>query len=208
LPAGDERRPALKARERDLWTEHGDAWAGPLRRWAADCTFRRGFAERVTVAARVFLDHADELFCLAPVREVAFAEVERLMPALAASRHLARLTALDFRDNRLGTADAVALAASPHLAGLMQLDLSWNRVGTGGVQALAGSPHLGRLASLRLAANDVGATGVEVLAGSRQFGALKVLDLRENNLGSAGVQALALARHLSSLTSLNLGSNR
>src|SRR4051794_30266932 len=67
LPAGDDRRRALKARERDLWAEHGDAWAGPLRRWASDCTFRRGFATRVTVAARVFLDHADELFRLAPV---------------------------------------------------------------------------------------------------------------------------------------------
>jgi uncharacterized protein (TIGR02996 family) len=76
--------------------------------------------------------------------------------ALAASPHLARLTALKFSQNDIGDAEVEALAASPYVAGLTTLDLRCNGIDTAEEKALRNSPYLTRLTTLELAGNPCG----------------------------------------------------
>src|SRR5437764_761726 len=120
LPPGDDRRPSLEARERALLTRHGTRWVRPLRRFVSGWEFRRGFVERVAVAPRTFLNRAECLFGLAPIRQV----------DLRMSLH------------RLGDAGALALAGCRFLERAVTLDLTAASLTPRGVQALARSPHL------------------------------------------------------------------
>src|SRR5579885_144501 len=126
MPAGDDRRGDLRARELALLREHEAAWAEPLRPLASGWKWRRGFVERVTTDARQFLTHAGTLFRLAPVREVQFRNAARHVALLAASPHLGRLTGLDLSRNWLGDDGLAALLASPHLGRVRSLNLSGN----------------------------------------------------------------------------------
>jgi uncharacterized protein (TIGR02996 family) len=155
-----------------------------------------------------------------------------VLPALAGSRHLGRLTRLDLGWNGLGVGglppllglrlpaledlglegnglDNVAvrlLAGWPSLAGLTGLDLSTNAIGPDGCAALARCPHLGRLTTLRLGFNPVGDSGASALARWRH-GALERLYLGRNQLGADGVRALANSPRLARLTHLDLDYN-
>src|SRR5205814_957091 len=77
LTAEDAGRPALQGREKELLRENQDAWTAPVLPllgkpdgkppwWA----FRRGFVESVKVQADAFVEHAEHLFRLAPLRRV------------------------------------------------------------------------------------------------------------------------------------------
>jgi len=89
LPDNDSARPAFVQREHDLLAAHEEQWVAPLRPLLFDqplptdefCPplmerawqFRRGFVERVALRVSAFLERADEVFRLAPVRGVWFA---------------------------------------------------------------------------------------------------------------------------------------
>jgi uncharacterized protein (TIGR02996 family) len=202
LARGDAgpRRAVLAERERLLLERHGTAWAGPLRRIVRDWEFHRGFIDLVTVETRTFVERADELFALAPVRSVALYwgaepphERAGFMPVLAECPHLARLSTLDLTHNYLGSSGAQALAVCDHLGGLTELNLSYNHIGDAGVRALAASDLLGQLHALDLSHNDLGPGGVRTLSATlRELAAqadelpLRSLDLRDNRLGVAG----------------------
>ena len=87
----------------------------------------RGFVERVSVRAGRFLEIADELFRLAPIRSLVLVGVGAVVDELAASPHLARIRSLSLP--RHGHHD----------------DLT-----DGAIQRLVASRHLGQLAHLRL----------------------------------------------------------
>jgi uncharacterized protein (TIGR02996 family) len=87
----------------------------------------RGFVERVSLRARRFLQLADELFDLAPIRYLVLIEVAEVAAELADSPHLARVRSLSL---------PVYSARDP--------------LTDGALQRLVGSPHLGNLAHLRL----------------------------------------------------------
>jgi uncharacterized protein (TIGR02996 family) len=70
LPRGDDRREELRMRYRLLLKRHGRRWAGPLGPWLCGGTFRRGFLDKVTVPAQVYLQHAAEIVRLAPVHSI------------------------------------------------------------------------------------------------------------------------------------------
>jgi len=90
-----------------------------------DPTFYRGFVERVSVRAGRFLEIADELFSLAPIRHLALTGIPAVLDDLAASPHLARIRSLSlpvFGAEDALTDDALArFLASPHLANLCHL---------------------------------------------------------------------------------------
>src|SRR5262245_52930609 len=72
LPDDDPRRRELVVREQELRDAHWQRWLGPLAKlpghYAWIWQYRRGLLEHVTLPARPFLEHADELFRLGPIR--------------------------------------------------------------------------------------------------------------------------------------------
>jgi uncharacterized protein (TIGR02996 family) len=145
---------------------------GPLRNQAlrrrgliGGWAYRRGFIEAIAMQLGAFLEHAEAVFRqVGPVRYVRFpvrelpgqptrsrVETLALIPRLAESPYLARLTTLDLHNNFLQDEEAELLAASPHLVGLKVLDLSQNWITEAGARALRASPSLQGLTTLYLA---------------------------------------------------------
>src|SRR4051794_29607152 len=115
-PEHPAERRALRAREAALLAGHGKQWFGPLKKLGVrSWVVRRGLVERVSLTARKFLDHGEQLLALVPVHVVALGNARRLVPALAASPLLARLSGLDLSSTKLREAEVRALL-SPHLS--------------------------------------------------------------------------------------------
>jgi uncharacterized protein (TIGR02996 family) len=87
----------------------------------------RGFVERVSLRARRFLELAEELFNLAPIRHLVLIEVGEVVSELAACPHLARMRSLSLPCHR-----------GP------------DQLSDGALRQLVDSPHLGNLTHLRL----------------------------------------------------------
>jgi len=87
--------------------------------------FYRGFVERVSVRAARFLEIAEELFSLAPIRHLSLIGIPQVVEALAASPHLARMRSLVLAENRgedaLTDEVLARLLASPHLGNVTHL---------------------------------------------------------------------------------------
>lgn len=126
--------------------------------------------------------------------------------ALTAWPGLHRLTTLDLSGNLLHNAEAEALASSRFLRELQALDIGVNRIGDRGAELLAGSRGVfDSLVSLRLTRNEIGDRGALALAHATGLAALRELDLAENRIGESGGQALATS---ASLTRLVLDGGR
>ncbi len=204
----DERRPELEARETQLLAGHHNTWARPVGAWVRHYVFRRGFVEGVELSGNDFLNRADELFALAPVRHLKLVHVAARAADLAACPHLGRLSALEFADpafgthvlrtnwaHRLGRRPAAVPAServltellrSPHLARLRALGLAGNGIGSSGARLLARAP-LEALTELDLRHNDLTGEDLDLLAGAPALARLRVLRLREG-LGLGGSQ--------------------
>lgn len=147
-PTAEERR--LLARNVDAWTR----LVAPYVRHTADgapaCTFYRGLVAHAVVEASAFLEHADWLLAVAPIRHLDFhfdpaARGPAALARILASPALARLDSVGFPGAGLGDAEVAAIAACPHLAGCLYLELSRNPLGPPAFEAIARSPHLRRL---------------------------------------------------------------
>ncbi|MFI7552621.1 hypothetical protein ACIBQ2_23070 [Micromonospora sediminimaris] len=114
---------------------------------------RNGLIESVTMTARTFVDHGEEVWAHHPVRHLVLVEAAGLMTEVAQVACLNRLVALD---------------------------LSGNPIGDDGLATLVDSPHLGRLRWLGLAGCGIGAAGAEALAATRNLPALRYVDLSDN----------------------------
>jgi uncharacterized protein (TIGR02996 family) len=92
--------------------------------------FFRGFVERVSARAHRFLEIADELFSLAPIRHLVLIGVPAVVDQLAASPHLARMRSLvlpEHGEQDQLTDDVLArLLDSPHLANITHLRIGGN----------------------------------------------------------------------------------
>lgn len=99
---------------------------------------RRGFAELIELPGADFLRHGPEIYRRAPVRHALLTDVD--------------------------TALVPALAASPLLARLSSLSLSHNPIGDDGIRALLGSPYLTKIRWLGLMNCDIGPVGVDAFA--------------------------------------------
>jgi hypothetical protein len=87
----------------------------------------RGFVERVAMRAGRFLELAEELFRLAPIRHLVLICVPAVVDQLAASPHLARIRSLSLPRHsgadELSDDTVARLVASPHLGQLAHLRL-------------------------------------------------------------------------------------
>jgi Ran GTPase-activating protein (RanGAP) involved in mRNA processing and transport len=124
-----------------------------------------------------------------------------------------RLASLDLQGNaHLTGRGAIAIAHSRALPALEALDLRDNQVSADGLWALANSKALPHLADLGLSGNPLGDAGARSLASSpllpRQLARTGTLDLRGAGLGPAGVQALVSGDHLRPVVVLNLNRNQ
>lgn len=131
--------------------------------------FFRGFIEHVAIRAARFLEIADELYGLAPIRHLTLTYCKGLdhrdaglWKALLESPHLDRIRSIripvrafgmdnEYTElNRLTDADIELLAASSHLRGLAYLDLEdADRLTVRAFDALAASPDLPALSFVR-----------------------------------------------------------
>jgi hypothetical protein len=129
--------------------------------------FYRGFVEHVAIKAARFLEIADELYGLAPIRHLTLTyckgldhQDHGLWKALLESPHLDRIRSLQFpvqvatneytELNRLTDDDIALLASSKHLRGLAYLSLDdQKRLTIGAFDALAASSSLPALSAVQ-----------------------------------------------------------
>src|SRR5262249_17350741 len=98
--------------------------------------------------------------------------------ALAASPTLAKLEALDLRDNNLPDSAVAAIVGSPHWTRLKELWLGSNKVTTKGIETLVNWPGLERLRLLHFWVNyGIKDEGASLLAQSAGVANLLHLDL-------------------------------
>jgi hypothetical protein len=145
----------LSLREGDLIRGHGRRWAAIIDQFVSGWSFRRGFAEVISVDAEWFLESAEDLYRMVPILHVDFTDAHLVAEDLFASPHLERLLSIGLLRNDLGDAEIAHLAASPYLGNLQWLKLSDNRVGPAGLEALAASELLPRLGYVNLDFNPV-----------------------------------------------------
>jgi len=157
LPDGgiDNELHNLLGRIIELSESHARVWSAAVSRFVQDVWFHRGFVELVVLPARDFLDHADRLFSLAPIRHLDITDVGDDLVELFASEHLAHIRSLGLSSCALGDADIEVLANSNHLVELWWLSLSDNRIGLDGADALAKSSCLPNLKYVDFGANPV-----------------------------------------------------
>lgn len=207
LRATDPTFSQLKQREEYFLATQRNALLGPLARLPLDVRFERGFIASATLSAGIFLQHADELFQQAPLREICLKELQGQLAEVAACVHLNQVERLFLTFNHLDVGDILSLTASPYLRNLTTLNLGHNRLGDAGLIALAQSAGLPSLQHLWLAKNDIGDEGAIALAASPLLTQLKTLRLNGNRLGAASVQALAASANVTNLEGLNLSGN-
>jgi uncharacterized protein (TIGR02996 family) len=211
LAEGDSQQRALAATEQQLLQAHGDVWRQSLPRWARDgATFQRGFVERVSADAWEFMRGGARLLARHPVRRVSLhfdIEDRRVLRALAQSRLLLRISALDLSECSLYEGGVGILAESPNLRHLRSLAVRGNEIGSQGARLLADSTNLGRCHTLELDHNLIHDGGVVALAASPGFSPLTRLYLCANNIGDEGVVAIAASPRMTDLEILNISDN-
>lgn len=141
---------ADRGAQREIFLEkrRADGWAGPIRDRVERVHFYRGFVESVEVDAQRFLDEAEQLYALAPIRRLKLTGVASVLEEVCNSPHLARIVSLAFDNEKIGDRAAELLAASPHVSKLAHLWLARCGITAKGVEALAASSMLSSLRSV------------------------------------------------------------
>jgi uncharacterized protein (TIGR02996 family) len=152
----DERRRRFLSRQRRLLRRYGETWAEPLRSLFWNYQFHRGFVESAICSnAREFLRRGEELFALAPIRDLFLSRARHCAQELSQCSYFSRLLSLGLCSSWLGDRDVFYLANSPFLRPLSHLNLADNRITGRGAMYLARSPYLGSLDDLDLRFNTI-----------------------------------------------------
>jgi len=130
-------------------------WEEPARSlgWLKGWGFARGFVSFAGMDAAVFLERAEQLFSIFPVRHLGLQGDAHAIAELAACPFVERLVGLSIRESSMGDGHVELLASSPYIRNLRWLDLRCNRIGLSGFEALAASPYLDSLIHVSLAEN-------------------------------------------------------
>jgi uncharacterized protein (TIGR02996 family) len=129
-------------------------WTRGVEELGADPEFIRGFVDGVIISARNYLDHAEELYRRAPIRQLVLTQVGEFASTLARDPHLARITWLTIDGKpTIGDAGLEAIAASPYVRGLRVLDVPLQNIGMAGLKALCASKQLPALVYANLGGN-------------------------------------------------------
>jgi uncharacterized protein (TIGR02996 family) len=204
-------------------------WVAPLSRWVtargARChefwlgsrgrahspevvnQFPRGFVNALHLDAGPLLDHAEEIFRLAPVSILKISGACTFADELARCPQLEWIRWLEFADyfsDPLDEPGLVALATSPHFKRLRALILHRNNLGDRGVQALARAPWMRTLERLDLTDNGLSSEGLAALAASTHLQRLRLLILDRNDLTDAHLECLTASPWLHHLAHLSL----
>ena len=212
LPPGDPRRADLLATADRLEDANRAAWAAEYGCPAGALDYRRGFPEWVQCTPTQFCRWAGRLFDRAPVTAVRMWDESDTEPAdpdwlipMARSRHLSRVTTLDFRPTATTSLHLDDLSESPHLGEVDSLAV-------GALQYITWA-EVGQILDGRLGARvtDLAARGVDLrgrkllkqpgltpgrvaaLMESLRGRAMTVLDLSNNGLGNTGATVLGAA---------------
>lgn len=193
-------------REAHIVSCRGRDWAGPISRLAYSYAYRRGFVEEITVDARTWLSHGQDIVGIAPIRLLRLIGARNVLDSLFESPALAGIRALHLTGCHIGDDGAALLAGCEHLARLQTLRLGTNAISDHGVESLAESWYLSGLHTLVLHGNLIGDPGAQILASTDQFANLQTLDLSDNLIGDGGAEALARAGHFPNLVRLDISN--
>src|SRR5262245_12224654 len=156
-PDDNPRRAALERRQNQLLQEHEASWLGPLQKVARGGEWRRGFLDRLTLGVRQFMDHADDLFRLAPLLHLQLLRVSQTtmtMSELAACPYFARLRGLTLSGSSIGDDKLAVFLGEANLENLEALELPGAGAERRTLKTL-GQAALPRLRSLDLSENSV-----------------------------------------------------
>jgi anti-anti-sigma factor len=128
-------REELAARVQALRQRHEQDWARPLAGLVSDWEFRRGLVEEVTLSGAAFVDRADDLFRLAPLRRARL-RCWGCLAALVRCPALARLERAAIWGLAVDDQRARALLESPYLD-RAELSLGAGRLDRASRQALS-----------------------------------------------------------------------
>ncbi len=227
----DEGYWPLKRREETLWATHQKAWEAPIKQFGKQFEFRRGFPERISLRANIFLERAKDLFATAPIRHVKFREAKDDVEKLAKFEPLGKLSSVSFNFCALGTTRIAKLLESPYLRDVESLDLGNNALSSGVVgilakwkpeklktlildsakmqnanfEPLATTEWFAQLETLHVHSCELRASNLESLFGLGVPLNLKRLELQSNILGDPEAEVLANAESLRELESLMFG---
>ncbi len=207
IPDNDPRRPALEECEADHLTRHHSQWSECLKGFAGWTEFRRGFIETINIESRRFLQHADELFSIAPIRNVRLLDVGSSLSRIVDCPMLSRLNALTIYAQHRGEDLPKALASSPYLENLTGLNLGRNRLGDRGAELIATSTRFKNLSQLDLRDNAIGDQGASAFGESSQLKCLNSLELGRNEIGRRGLEDLVCSPTLEGLRHIGLTLN-
>ncbi len=173
---------AKAARMAELEKLYGRKWVGPFADWAYMIGFRRGFPEHLVIQADVFVDFADEIFKIAPIRGVSLIGAAKKIRKLVRLPALHHLTALHLTGTLIGDPGVAKLATCPHLGSLRTLRLGHCGLTSKAVRHLCASTTLPNLFHLDLEDNSIDVSAVAALANSELPMRLERIDLRNNGL--------------------------
>lgn len=130
------------------------AWSNGVEKLVKHLEFIRGFVDRVVIDARAYLEHTDELYRRAPIRQLVLTGVGDLAPTIAQDPRLSQIRWLSIDGKpTIGDAGLAAIAASPHLRGLRVLEVSFQGLSMAGLEALCASKQLPSLVYTNVAGN-------------------------------------------------------
>lgn len=205
----DANRAGLLLRQKLLLTDaHKKAWGELPVKPVKERTFTRGFVDRLSMRAEVFLKGADELFAAIPLRVLRPLDVWGVWEQFLASPQLSRLRSLDLHKLPLNRKNAAHLSGCEHLASLHELNLGANRtIRVEGLYDLLESPYLRELRTLHLNDCDLGDDALVGFVGCTTMPNLRHLNLQGNGIGPVGAAHLARAPWLSQLDRLDISEN-
>jgi len=122
--------------------------------------FLRGFIEDITIDTNHFLEHADEIYKLSPIRHLSLKDYRKLLPQLAGSEHLKGIASLRLwghkikDEDKINDNDLATLATSEYLKDLAVLDISYNNITDEGLLQLARSKNFPNLQYVKFYGNQ------------------------------------------------------
>jgi uncharacterized protein (TIGR02996 family) len=226
LPEDALVKPELQSRAEELLRKNWEAWVGPIRAivgpwharygepWREEYhpdglrRLHRGFVDTLALVAEDYLQHAEKLKSLVPLRELRLWKSGRCADRLAKEPGLAELSVLsfpDYYDAPLTADDVAVLAKSSFLHGLSALYMGRQSLGDDGVEALALAPWLECITVLDLSDNGLSDRALRTLAESPYLGNLRTLFLQNNYFTEAGLNAFDASPKLRGLTRREYG---
>lgn len=209
----DQRRE-LQIREADLLDEYQTEWTGPIADLVTRNAFARGFVEFIVVEVNEFVERAEELFRLAPIRSVLLnchriaGYINQPEPTgLLECEYLERLSGLALTGVMNDDSIVRRLFLRRQFPYLERLILSGTGVSDETVQLIADTSSLTNLKVLDLSDNRLRNASAIALAQSQYITRLETLMLSGNQIRLMGARALAKSENFRNLKHLDFRSN-